>query len=900
MIDKNFDFATREGEIYADWEEGGCFKAGDKQGADNYCIVIPPPNVTGSLHMGHALNNTLQDILVRFERMRGKNVLWQVGTDHAGIATQMVVERQMMARQEPGRREMGREEFLKKVWAWKEESGGTITSQLRRLGASCDWSRERFTMDEGLSKAVRKVFVELYKQGLIYRDKRLVNWDPKFETAISDLEVENREVDGYFWHFKYPLENGETYEFPIEHDEDGKPTKWETRDYISIATTRPETMLGDGAVAVHPDDARYAPIVGKRCLLPLANRYIPIITDDYPDPDFGSGAVKITGAHDFNDYEVAKRNNIQMFDLMDSKARMVHEDYVPEKYRGMDRFEARKAIVADIEAKGLLIKVEEKKIMQPFGDRSNVVIEPLRTDQWYVDAKTMAKPAIEAVEQGRTKFVPANWDKTYYQWMRNIEPWCISRQLWWGHQIPVWYGPDGEVFCEESEDAALAAAKAHYGKDVELRQDEDVLDTWFSSALWPFSTLGWPEQTSELERFYPTSVLSTAFDIIFFWVARMMMMGLHFMKEVPFHTVYIHALVRDEKGQKMSKSKGNVVDPLDFIEKYGADSLRFTMAAMAAQGRDLRLSEQRVEGYRNFRTKLWNAARFTQMNECSLGDDFDPAKVELPLNQWLVHGAMQARDDLVTALEAYRFNDAAAVIYKFAWNLYCDWYLEFAKPVFGGEDVAAREETRATAAWGFDQILIMLHPFMPFVTEELWGALAPRKEKLIHAQWPVLSYRSEESFAEMNWVIDLISQIRSLRTEMNVPAGARIALFVGAGHEALSAKLARHRALIEKLARVEGIREGDFPKGSVQIILGEDSFALPIADHIDLGAEKARLEKEIAKVNGEIAKIDGKLANAKFVERAPKEVVEEQKQRRVDFSATLESLNAALVRLQSL
>jgi valyl-tRNA synthetase len=900
MIDKNFDFATREGEIYADWEEGDCFKAGDKQGADNYCIVIPPPNVTGSLHMGHALNNTLQDILVRFERMRGKNVLWQVGTDHAGIATQMVVERQMMERQEPGRREIGREEFLKKVWAWKEESGGTITSQLRRLGASCDWSRERFTMDEGLSAAVRKVFVALHKQGLIYRDKRLVNWDPKFETAISDLEVENKEVDGYFWHFKYPLENGETYEFPIEHDEDGKPTKWETRDYISIATTRPETMLGDGAVAVHPDDARYAPIVGKRCLLPLADRYIPIITDEYPDPDFGSGAVKITGAHDFNDYEVAKRNGIEMYDLMDSKARLVHEDYVPEKYRGMDRFAARKAIVADIEARGLLIKVEEKKIMQPLGDRSNVVIEPLRTDQWYVDAKTMAKPAIEAVEQGRIKFVPGNWDKTYYQWMRNIEPWCISRQLWWGHQIPVWYGPDGTIFCEESAQQAQAVAQKHYGKEVDLRQDEDVLDTWFSSALWPFSTLGWPDETPELQRFYPTTVLSTAFDIIFFWVARMMMMGLHFMKEVPFHTVYIHALVRDEKGQKMSKSKGNVVDPLDFIEKYGADSLRFTMAAMAAQGRDLRLSEQRVEGYRNFRTKLWNAARFTQMNECSLGEGFDPAKVKLPLNQWLVHGAMQARDDLNAALEAYRFNDAAAVIYKFAWNLYCDWYLEFAKPVFGGDDMRARDETRATAAWGFDQILIMLHPFMPFVTEELWGALAPRKEKLIHAQWPTLSYRSEESFAEMNWVIDLVSQIRSLRTEMNVPAGARIPLFVGAGSEGLSEKLSRHRALIEKLARVDGIREGDFPKGSVQIILGEDSFALPIADHIDLGAEKARLEKEIAKVNGEIAKIDGKLANAKFVERAPKEVVEEQKQRRVDFSATLESLNAALVRLQSL
>ncbi len=944
MIDKNFDFATREGEIYADWEEGGCFKAGDKQGADNYCIVIPPPNVTGSLHMGHALNNTLQDILVRFERLRGKNVLWQVGTDHAGIATQMVVERQMMARQEPGRREIGREEFLKKVWAWKEESGGTITSQLRRLGASCDWSRERFTMDEGLSKAVRKVFVELYKQGLIYRDKRLVNWDPKFETAISDLEVENREVDGYFWHFKYPLENGETYEFPIEHDEDGKPTKWETRDYISIATTRPETMLGDGAVAVHPDDARYAPIVGKRCLLPLADRYIPIITDDYPDPDFGSGAVKITGAHDFNDYEVAKRNNIEMYDLMDSKARMVHEDYVPEKYRGLDRFEARKAIVADIEAKGLLIKVEEKKIMQPFGDRSNVVIEPLRTDQWYVDAAKLAKPAIEAVEQGRTKFVPSNWDKTYYQWMRNIEPWCISRQLWWGHQIPVWYGPsflwknvngfslaERKIFVAETKEEVIKEAEKYYGAEVKfvedpvefleavrelvsnnrindtpvngpvpLTQDPDVLDTWFSSALWPFSTLGWPEETPELARFYPTSVLSTAFDIIFFWVARMMMMGLHFMKEVPFHTVYIHALVRDEKGQKMSKSKGNVVDPLDFIEKYGADSLRFTMAAMAAQGRDLRLSEQRVEGYRNFRTKLWNAARFTQMNECAQTDDFDPAKVELPLNQWLVHGAMQARDDLVTALEAYRFNDAAAVIYKFAWNLYCDWYLEFAKPVFGGDDMAARDETRATAAWGFDQILIMLHPFMPFVTEELWGALAPRKEKLIHAQWPVLSYRSEESFAEMNWVIDLISQIRSLRTEMNVPAGAKIDLHLSSEAPEAGERLQRHGELIKKLARVETISAAPFPKGSVQFVLGEATFALPIADHIDIAAEQGRLEKALAKIDGEIAKIDGKLGNANFVERAPKEVVAEQKQRREDFTVERARLEAAKQRLQSL
>ncbi|MEL6365976.1 MAG: valine--tRNA ligase, partial [Pseudomonadota bacterium] len=661
MLEKTFDHAEAEERLYARWEEAGCFRPKDDPSAETYCIVIPPPNVTGNLHMGHALNNTLQDVLCRFERMRGKAVLWQPGTDHAGIATQMVVERQLMENQQPTRQEMGREAFIEKVWEWKAQSGGAILNQLKRLGASCDWSRERFTLDEGLSAAVQKVFIALYKEGLIYRDKRLVNWDPKFQTAISDLEVESTEVQGHFWHFKYPLEKGETYKFPIAHDEEGNPTEWEERDYIAIATTRPETMLGDGAVAVHPSDARYAPIVGKRVLLPLADRYIPIIADEHPDPEFGSGAVKITGAHDFNDFQVAKRHGLPMYDIMDDAGRM--DGPIPEKYKGLDRFEARKRVVADIDALGLLERVEDKVIQQPFGDRSGVVVEPRLKDQWFVDAETLAKPAIAAVEEGATKFVPENWSKTYFQWMRNIEPWCISRQLWWGHQIPAWFGPDGKHFVAESEHEAIKLAKAHYGADVRvtvssvemhsgvaiekgageseklveviLRRDPDVLDTWFSSQLWPFSTLGWPEETNELKRFYKTDVLVTGFDIIFFWVARMMMAGLHFMEEVPFHTVYIHALVRDADGQKMSKSKGNVVDPLDLVEKYGADALRFFLTAMAAQGRDIRLSEQRVEGYRNFGTKLWNAARFCQMNECAYPDDFDPSAVESALNKWV-------------------------------------------------------------------------------------------------------------------------------------------------------------------------------------------------------------------------------------------------------------------------
>ncbi|MCI5046361.1 MAG: valine--tRNA ligase [Aquisalinus sp.] len=932
-IEKNFNYAEAEPRIYEAWEKEGCFRPGDNPNAENYCIVIPPPNVTGSLHMGHALNNTLQDVLCRFERMRGKNVLWQVGTDHAGIATQMVVERQLAERQEKSRRELGREAFLEKVWAWKEESGGTITRQLRRLGASCDWTRERFTMDEGLSEAVRKVFVQLYKEGLIYRDKRLVNWDPKFETAISDLEVENTEVNGHMWHFKYPLAGGETYEY-VEKDEDGNVTLREVRDYISIATTRPETMLGDGAVAVHPSDERYAPIVGKLCEIPVGpkahRRLIPIITDDYPDPDFGSGAVKITGAHDFNDYQVARRNNIPMYRLMDwqaalrddgapyaeeaAKARALLEaegapdtayvdtiNLVPDNYRGLDRFEARKKIVADIDAEGLMIEIEDKLIMQPFGDRSNVVIEPMLTDQWFANAEELAKPAIEAVESGKTRFVPSNWDKTYFQWMRNIEPWCISRQLWWGHQIPVWYGPDDEMFVAETETEALAAAEAHYGKATDLRQDEDVLDTWFSSALWPFSTLGWPEDTPELDRFYPTTVLSTAFDIIFFWVARMMMMGLHFRKEVPFHTVYIHALVRDEKGQKMSKSKGNVIDPLDFCEKYGTDSLRFTLTAMAAQGRDLKLAESRVEGYRNFGTKLWNAAKFTQMNECRLDETYDPAAVSSALNKWIVHEASACATEMTAAIEAYRFNDAAGAIYSFTWHKFCDWFLEFAKPVFNGEDEAAKAETRATAAYVLDQILIMLHPIMPFITEELWATLATRNDHLINASWPKADVSHPEAGAEMEDLIGLITSIRSVRTEMNVPAGAKVPLVLVGDATAAADMLDAHADLIKRLARIEMIsRAEDLPTGAVQIISAGATFALPIADVIDISAEIARLQKSADKLQGEITGIDKKLSNRNFVDKAPAEVVEAQHTQKAAAEEKLRELQTALTRLAEL
>ncbi len=939
MLDNRFDPAAVEDRIYQAWLDAEAFKAGRPERADAqpYCIVIPPPNVTGSLHMGHALNNTLQDVLCRFERMRGKDVLWQVGTDHAGIATQMVVERQLAERQQPTRREMGREAFVERVWAWKEESGGTIINQLKKLGASCDWSRERFTMDEGLSRAVLKVFVRLYKQGLIYKDKRLVNWDPKFQSAISDLEVIQVEVKGNLWHFRYPLADGVTYQYPVAFDEDGQPYEFETRDYIVVATTRPETMLGDTAVAVHPDDERYRHLVGKFVRLPLVGRLFPIVADEYSDPTKGTGAVKITPAHDFNDFEVGRRHDLRMINVLDSEARMLladNADFLDGTDAGADldlvlalhgqsREAARKAVVALMDERELLDKIEPHGHAVPHGDRSNVVIEPWLTDQWYVDAHTLAQPALKAVREGRTSFVPKNWEKTYFEWLENIQPWCVSRQLWWGHQIPAWYGPDGTVFVEETEEEAVAAALAHcvqagiitdaqaqeLAVDADKRanlitRDEDVLDTWFSSALWPFSTLGWPDDAPEVARYYPTSVLITGFDIIFFWVARMMMMGIHFMDgEVPFKDVYIHALVRDEKGAKMSKSKGNVIDPLDLVAKYGADALRFTLAAMAAQGRDIKLAPARVEGYRNFSTKLWNAARFAEMNECARDPAFDPTRVESTLNRWIISETQRAGSEITEALEAYKFNEAAGAAYRFVWNIFCDWYLELAKPVFMSADSPWKAETRATTAFVLDEILKQLHPFMPFLTEELWARTAetgaPREAMLVLTAWPELKgLEAPAADAEMGWLLDLVTEIRSVRAEMNVPAGAQLPLvLVGASQETQDRAVVWNDALL-RLARLSVIAfEAEAPAGSVQLVVRGETAALPLAGIIDVAAEAARLAKELAKATDDIAKVDAKLGNPDFLSRAKEEVIEEQRERRDIAQARAGKIREALAQL---
>jgi valyl-tRNA synthetase len=889
MLDKTYLPASIEAKQYARWEDSGAFAAGQNPEGDPYTIVIPPPNVTGSLHMGHALNNTLQDVLIRFRRMQGRDALWQPGTDHAGIATQMVVERQLAekgiqldrgkALGDENMERMGRADFLEKVWAWKEESGGTILNQLKRLGSSCDWSRERFTMDEGLSRAVLKVFVELHRQGLIYKDQRLVNWDPKLHTAISDLEVVQKDVNGHLWYFRYPIE--------------GEPGR-----YITVATTRPETMLGDTGVAVHPDDPRYQDLIGKYAILPIVGRKLKIVGDEYADPEQGSGAVKITPAHDFNDFEIGRRQGLEEINLFDESAHL--NENAPEAYRGLDRFAARDKVVAEIEALGLLEQIEPHAHTVPYGDRSDVVIEPWLTDQWYVDAATLAKPAIEAVEQGRTKFVPENWSKTYFEWLRNIQPWCISRQLWWGHQIPAWYGPDGEIFVELSEEYAQAAAKAHYGKDVEITRDADVLDTWFSSALWPFSTLGWPDETPEVARYYPTDVLVTGFDIIFFWVARMMMMGLHFMDEVPFHTVYIHALVRDEKGQKMSKSKGNVMDPLELVDEYGADALRFTLTAMAAMGRDIKLSTQRVAGYRNFGTKLWNAARFCEINECRVPDEgFDPAACKLTLNKWITGGAAEATQALTQALDDYKFDQAASGVYQFVWHTFCDWYLEFAKPVLQGEDGAAKQETRAATAWTLNIILRLLHPIMPFLTEELWEQFGD-SELLITSAWPAgdIAPIDRAAAAEMDWVVRLVSEVRAVRSEINVPGGAKIPAILRGASDDSKDRLATHREQILWLARLDDVTlDAEIPEGSVQLVLDEATLALPLAGIVDFDQERERLKKEIGKLASHIAGIDKKLANKKFTSKAPEAVVAEQHDRRAAASDAIAKLLSALERL---
>jgi valyl-tRNA synthetase len=920
MLEKTYQPAQIEPRIRAEWERADAFKAGrpDRLNAQPYCIVIPPPNVTGSLHMGHALNNTLQDVLCRFERLRGKDVLWQPGTDHAGIATQMVVERQMMERQEPDRRTIGREKFVEKVWAWKEESGSTITNQLKRLGASCDWSRERFTMDEGLSKAVVKVFVSLYEPGLIYKDKRLVNWDPRFQTAISDLEVVQVEARGTFnWTAGDPEKplDAEALAKALKHNPSGHMYHFRyplaakvpgyDKDYIVVATTRPETMLGDTGVAVHPDDARYAALIkaGAKVKLPLVGREIPIVADEYSDPEKGTGAVKITPAHDFNDFEVGKRHGLEQINVLDDRARI--NDAAPPAYRSLDRFEARKRIVADLAALGLLEKIEPTTHTVPHGDRSNVVIEPYLTDQWYVNAAELAKPAIAMVERGKTAFVPKNWEKTYFEWMRNIQPWCISRQLWWGHQIPAWYGPDGHVFVAEDEAGARARAVAHYGKATPLKRDEDVLDTWFSSGLWPFSTLGWPEKTPELARYYPTSVLVTGFDIIFFWIARMMMLGMHFMEEVPFRDIYIHALVRDEKGQKMSKSKGNVMDPLSVIDTYGADALRFTLAAMAAQGRDIKLSTQRVEGYRNFATKLWNAARFAEMNECVRRRDFDPSKVKETVNRWIAGETERAARAVTDGIEAYKFNEAAAAVYEFVWGVFCDWYLELIKPILSGDDEAAMVETRATVAWTLDQILKLLHPFMPYITEELWAHAVEHGEKrenlLALSQWPIFSGLVDaEVDEEMGWVVRLISEIRSVRTEMNVPVAAKLPLALPNASPVLRERAKRHEDTISRLARLDSITfPKAAPKGAAVIVVGDTSAALPLGGVIDAAAETKRLGREIEKAESDLAKMDTKLSNPQFMAKAKDEAVEEARERKAELEGAIKRLTAAIRRLEA-
>jgi valyl-tRNA synthetase len=901
MMDNRFEPAAIEARIADRWAKANAFAAmrPGRETAEPFCIVIPPPNVTGSLHIGHALNNTLQDVLCRYWRMKGKDVLWQPGTDHAGIATQMMVERKLAAENRADRRSMGREAFLREVWAWKEESGGTIVNQLKRLGASCDWSRERFTMDPGLSDAVLKVFVELHSKGMIYKARRLVNWDPKLLTAISDLEVEPREVKGQMWYFDYPLAD----------DPEVK---------ITVGTTRPETMLGDTGIAVHPEDERWKPLIGKMVRLPLVGRLIPVVADAYSDPEKGSGAVKITPAHDFNDFEVGKRHNLPLVNVLTADAKITidgNPDFtngipggvLADELRhldGLDRFEARKRVVAWFEEHGLLQKIEPNAHAVPHGDRSGVPIEPWLTDQWYVDVRPMAEKAMAAVRDGRTRLHPSEREKIFFQWMENIEPWCVSRQLWWGHQIPAWYGPDGTPFVALDEAAAQVEAAAHYGAPVKLERDPDVLDTWFSSALWPFSTLGWPKDTPELAKFYPTSTLVTAADILFFWVARMMMMGTEFMGQTPFADVILHGIVRDEKGKKMSKTTGNVIDPLTVIDQYGADAMRFTLAAMASSGRDIKLSMARVEGYRNFATKIWNAARFAEMNGCVRVAGFDPHMVRETLNRWVLGEAARAAREVAAGIEAYRFNDAADAAYRFVWGTFCDWYVELSKPVLQAEgNSAAKDETRATVAFVIDVIASLLHPFMPFMTEELWavkGEAGPARTGLLcHADWPGLTgLENAAAEAEIGFVVDLISEIRSVRTEINVAGGAQVELVLVGASAGTRAIVGRWEAMIARQARASSIGFAEnAPHQSAQIVVRGETIAMPLAGLIDLGAETSRLNKELAKLDGEIGGVERKLANAEFIAKAPEEVIEENRERIAEARARQAKIRDALTRL---
>ena len=867
MIDTKYDPSESERRIYNTWESEGFFKP-TGVGDERFSIVMPPPNVTGSLHMGHALNTTLQDILVRYQRMKGRDVLWQPGTDHAGIATQMVVERNLAAEGNADRQSLGRETFIEEIWKWKEKSGGTITKQLRRLGASCDWSRERFTMDEGLSEAVVKVFVDLYNDGLIYKDKRLVNWDPALNTAISDLEVIQKEMDGHLWYIRYNFEE-------------------DSKNSITIATTRPETMFGDTAIAVHPKDKRYKKLIGKKIVIPIVNRAIPIIEDEYADPDQGSGAVKITPAHDFNDFEVGKRNNLEMISILDTNGAL--NENTPKDWQGIDRFEARELLLKQLEEKGYLVKAEPYLNSVPHGDRSDVIIEPYLTDQWYVDAKTLAKPAIENVENGETKFIPENWSKTYFDWMNNIQPWCISRQLWWGHRIPAWYTDKGEVIVAKSEAEAKIIAKEKYSTD-KISRDEDVLDTWFSSALWPFSTLDWPNDTNDLDRFYPTSLLITGFDIIFFWVARMMMMGLYFQKKIPFSEVYIHALVRDENGQKMSKSKGNVVDPLELIDQYGADSLRFTLASMASFGRDIKLSKSRVEGYRNFGTKLWNASRFCEINNCSKYQKIDLENLKCILTNWILGEIIKTDKKINLYLDEYKFNEASNEIYHFIWHIFCDWYLELIKPYFDSSDSEHLDEIKAVTAFSLKFILTKLHPFMPFITEELWENLGYKEKPLILSEWDLNLPEKEDVKLSLNtnFIINIISSIRSIRSELNIASKTNLSLEVMEKDYKKLSKIQDIKLLLNRLVRVDDlIKVSNFSDRAAAFSVSEIDFALVIDDSIDLSMELLRIEKEEEKIFQDINSLKKKLDNKNFVEKAPKEVVQENIDRLDDLSSSL-------------
>ena len=876
MLEKNYNPKEFEEKIYEKWENDGDFKPDMRSKKEAFSVVIPPPNVTGVLHMGHALDDTLQDILIRYNRMLGKKVLWQPGTDHAGIATQMVVERNL-AKEGITRHDLGREKFIEKVWEWRKQSGGTICRQLRRLGASCDWSRERFTMDEGLSRAVRKIFVSLYKDGLIFKAKKLVNWDPKLGTAVSDLEVVQKETVGKMYYYKYPIEG-------------------QKGEYIHIATTRPETMFGDTAVAVSKDNPKLAHLIGKNCIIPIIDRVIPIVGDEHADPEKGTGAVKITPAHDFNDFEVGKRHNLPMINVLNPDATM--NENTP--YAGLTTMEARAKTIEKLTELGLMDKIEDHPMVIPYGDRSGVVIEPLMTDQWFVDAPKLAVAAIKAVEDGDMQFVPKSYEKTYFEWMRNIQPWCISRQLWWGHQMPIWYGPDGEIFCEENEEEAKAAATKHYGKAVELTRETDVLDTWFSSGLWAFSTLGWPDETEFLKTFYPTSVLVTGFDIIFFWVARMMMMSMYMMKRVPFKKCYIHGLVRDEQGRKMSKSKGNTVDPMETIEKYGADALRFFMAAMETQGRDINLSDSRIQGYRNFATKLWNAARFCEMNECYSVKDFEVGQAKLEISKWIIAKVKEASAEVTENLNNFRFSDAANTVYQFIWGTFCDWYIELIKPIFYGENAEDIKETRAVAAWILDRILIMLHPFMPFITEELWDNLTERSGKLIHAVWPTDENINADDKNEIDRAIDFIMAIRSLRAAMNLPAGAKLHVYVKDASSETMSVLERQKNLICKLARLDevlALENHEITKDMVQTVSREAVILIPLKGVVDFEAERTRLQKELETLNKNIEGYNRKLNNESFVAKAPAAVVSEEKRRQAEALENKVKVEEALARI---